>query len=88
VSLPVASLLVPTMSLWLSRLLIFKWLGLLDSLGALIAPSVFGTSAFYVLILYWAFRRVPSEVYDAAPLGGCGPCEPGERSPFRSFGPR
>jgi multiple sugar transport system permease protein len=69
----VASLLVPVMALWLTRFLIFKWLGVLDSLYALILPAVFGSSPLFVLILYWACRRIPAEVYEAARLDGCGP---------------
>jgi len=69
----VATLLVPVMALWLTRFLIFKWLGVLGSLFTLILPALFGSSPLFVLILYWAFRRVPVEVYEAARLDGCGP---------------
>ena len=68
----VTTLLVPLMSLWLSRFIVFKWLGVLDSLVALILPSLFATSPFYVLILYWAFRRIPPELFEAARVDGCG----------------
>ena len=69
----VATLLVPAMALWLTRFLIFKWLGVLGSLATLILPAAFGSSPLFVLILYWACRRIPVEVYEAARLDGCGP---------------
>jgi multiple sugar transport system permease protein len=36
----------------------------------LVAPALLGMSPFYVLIYYWAFRRVPPELFDAARLEG------------------
>jgi multiple sugar transport system permease protein len=72
VVLSVASLLFPLMSLWLTRFLVYKALGLLDTLAVLIVPSLVGTSPFYVLILYWAFRRVPADRFEAARMDGCG----------------
>jgi multiple sugar transport system permease protein len=71
VAVSMTTLLVPVMSLWLTRFLIFKWLGLLDSLLALIVPAALGSSPFYVLILYWAFRRLPPELFEAARVDGC-----------------
>jgi multiple sugar transport system permease protein len=72
VAVSVTTLLVPMMSLWLTRFLVFKWLGVLDTLVALILPAAFGSSPFYVLILHWAFRRVPGELFEAARVDGCG----------------
>ena len=72
VAVSVMSLLVPVMSLWLTRFLVFKWLGVLDSLLALIVPAALGSSPFYVLILYWAFTRIPAELFEAARVDGCG----------------
>lgn len=71
-ALSIAALLVPLMSLWLTRFLVFKWLGVLDTLLVLMLPAVFGTSPFYVLMLSWAFRRIPTELFDAARVDGCG----------------
>jgi multiple sugar transport system permease protein len=72
VALSVTCLLVPVMSLWLTRFLVFKWLGVLDSLLALIVPAALGSSPFYVLILYWAFARLPPDLFEAARVDGCG----------------
>jgi multiple sugar transport system permease protein len=66
------ALMVPGVALWSSRFLIYTWLGLIDSVWALVAPALMGSSPFYVLIFYRAFRRIPSAVYDAAQLDGAG----------------
>ncbi len=66
----VAALMVPLMSVWLTRFMIYKWLGVLDTLGALILPGLMGSSPLYVLIMFWAFRRVPIESFEAARLDG------------------
>ena len=42
------------------------------TLWALIAPAFVGTSPFFVLMFYRAFRRIPSAVYDSARLDGAG----------------
>lgn len=72
VVLAVALLLVPATALWLTRYLVFRQLGLLDSLGALIAPAFMGSSPLFVLLFYWAFRRLPGELYEHARLDGAG----------------
>ena len=68
----VALLMVPITALWLTRYLFFSWLRLTDSYGALLAPALMGTSPLFVLLFYWAFRRVPEELYEAARLEGAG----------------
>jgi multiple sugar transport system permease protein len=65
-----AALMVPVTALWLTRFLVYKWLGALDTLWALILPSFMGTSPFYVLLFYWTFSRVPAELYESARLEG------------------
>ncbi|MBX0329065.1 carbohydrate ABC transporter permease [Oscillochloris sp. ZM17-4] len=72
VLLAVGLRLVPLTTLWLPRFLIFAKVGLTDTLWALVAPAWMGTSPFYVLLFYWSFRRLPSEVFDAARLDGAG----------------
>jgi multiple sugar transport system permease protein len=62
--------LVPLPMLWLARFILFSRLQINDTLWALIAPAWMGTSPFYVLLFYWAFRRLPGEVFDAARLEG------------------
>lgn len=70
VALLVAALMVPLMSVWLTRFMVYKWLGVLDTLGALILPGLMGSSPLYVLIMFWAFRRIPIASFEAARLDG------------------
>jgi multiple sugar transport system permease protein len=72
VVISLAVLMVPGIALWSTRFLIFRQLGWLDSVLALIAPAIMGTSPFYVLMFYRAFRRIPTAIYDAARLDGAG----------------
>lgn len=67
-----AVLMVPGIALWVPRFLIYRQLGWYDSIWALIAPSWMGTSPFFVLMFYRAFRRIPAAIYDAALLDGAG----------------
>jgi multiple sugar transport system permease protein len=64
--------MVPSIALWSTRFLLYKQLGWLDTIWALIAPAWMGTSPFYVLMFYRAFRRIPSAIYDAARIDGAG----------------
>jgi multiple sugar transport system permease protein len=72
VVLSLAVLMAPGIALWSPRFIIYKELGWLDSVWALIAPAWMGSSPFYVLMFYRAFRRIPSAMYDAARLDGDG----------------
>ena len=65
-----AILMVPITAVWLTRFLLFKEVGLLDSRLALVVPALAGTSPFYVLLFLWTFLRVPAEIYEAARLDG------------------
>lgn len=65
-------MLVPVTALWLTRFILFKQLGLVNTLGALIVPAIGGTNPFYVLLFYWTFRRIPRETFEAARLDGAG----------------
>ncbi len=68
--LSVALLMVPITALWLTRYVFFAWLGITNTYGALLAPALMGTSPLFVLLFYWAFRRVPEELYESARLEG------------------
>jgi multiple sugar transport system permease protein len=63
-------LMIPFSALWLTRYLLFSWLGWINSYAALIAPAVMGTSPVFVLLFYWAFRRLPRELFESARLDG------------------
>lgn len=72
VIISLAVLMVPGIALWSTRFFIYERLGLIDTYLALLAPALMGTSPFYVLMFYRAFRRIPAALYDAAHLDGTG----------------
>lgn len=65
-----AVLMIPSASVWVFRFQILRWLGLLDTLWALIIPAVAASSPLFVLLFYWNFRRIPPAMYEAARLEG------------------
>jgi multiple sugar transport system permease protein len=71
-ALAVVVRMIPLTALWLTRFLVLRELRLIDSLLALLAPVTMGSSPFFVLIFYWAFRRVPTALFEAARLEGMG----------------
>jgi multiple sugar transport system permease protein len=72
VVLSVALLLVPITALWLTRFLLFSWVGLTDSLLALLVPALSGSSPLFVLLYYWTFRRMSVGIFEMAHLDGAG----------------
>lgn len=68
--LSMAALLAPYKAIWLARFPLFKTLGWVDTPLPLIAPALLGGSPFFVLLLYWTFRRQPPELFEAARLDG------------------
>ncbi len=71
-TLSLVTLMIPGIALWYARFIVYKELGIYNSLWALVAPAFMGTSAFFVLMYYRAFRRIPREIYDSARLDGAG----------------
>jgi multiple sugar transport system permease protein len=71
-TITVGLLMVPVTALWLTRYLLFSWLGITDSYLALIAPALMGSSPLFILLFFWAFRRIPAEVLESARLDGAG----------------
>ncbi len=65
-----AALLVPYQALWLGRFPFFKALGWVDRPWPLVALALIGGSPLYVLLIYVALRRVPSELWEAARQDG------------------
>ena len=63
-------LMTPVTALWLTRFILYKELGLINSFGALIAPALMGSSALFVLLFYWTYRRVPNELFESARMDG------------------
>ena len=72
-----AALMVPLTALLVPRFALFRSLGLVDTFVPLVAPALLGTSPFYVLVFYVAFRRIPPELYDACRLEGLRRCRSG-----------
>lgn len=70
VNLSMGLLIVPAASVWLFRFQILGWLGLIDTLWALIIPAFAASNPLFVLLYYWTFNRVPSEIFEAARLEG------------------
>ena len=73
VALSLIALMVPATALLVPRFVLFKNLGLIDTYVPLIAPVLIGTSPFYVLLFYWAFRTLPAELFEASRLEGLTP---------------
>lgn len=63
-------LMVPGVALWSSRFILYSRLGIGGSPAVLVIPALMGTSPFFVLMFYRAFRRIPTAIYDAARLDG------------------
>lgn len=73
----VLGLMVPAAALLVPRFVVFKGLGLTNTLVPLVAPALVGTSPLYVLAFYLAFRALPRDLYDA--------CRIEDLSPFRTW---
>lgn len=67
------ALMVPVGALWIPRFVLFKWLGLTDTLVPLIAPALMGTTPFYVLVFALVYARIPKSLFEAARLEGMAP---------------
>lgn len=73
VAASVFALMVPLTAVIVPRFVIFSQLSLTDSWIPLIAPALLGMSPLYVLLFAWAFRRIPSELYDICRLEAMTP---------------
>jgi multiple sugar transport system permease protein len=72
IQVALAIMLAPGFALWLTRFLLYRSLHLYDTLWALIAPALLGTTPFFTLLFYWTYRRISSEVFESARLDGAG----------------
>lgn len=63
-------LVIPASAVWVPRFVMLSELGIVDSLVALMLPALAATTPFAVLLFYWAFRRLPAELSDAAAVEG------------------
>jgi multiple sugar transport system permease protein len=71
--LSLLAILIPHKAVWLARFPLFKALGWVNTPLPLIAPALLGGSPFFVLLLYWAIRRLSPELFEAAMLDGANP---------------
>ncbi len=69
------ALMAPATALLLPRFVIFRSLGLTDTLAPLIAPALLGVSPLYALLYYVAFRALPGDLYDACRLADLTPLQ-------------
>jgi len=69
----VLALMVPVTALIVPRFVLYRLLGLTDTIVPLVLPALIATSPFYVLVYYLAFRTVPRDLYDAARLADASP---------------
>ncbi|HHY58229.1 MAG TPA: carbohydrate ABC transporter permease [Chloroflexi bacterium] len=72
VGLALLLLLTPASAVWLPRYVLFAELGLIDTYIALVAPAVMGTKSLFVLMFYWSYRRMATELFESAWLDGAG----------------
>ena len=73
IGISVVALMVPVSALWVPRFVMFRWIGITDSLVALMTPALMATTPFFVLIFALAYSRIPKEIFEAARLDGLGP---------------
>ena len=69
------ALMAPATALLVPRFVLFRSLGLTDTLVPLIAPALLGASPLYVLIYYLAFRGLPADLYDTCRLADLTPLQ-------------
>jgi multiple sugar transport system permease protein len=70
-ALVIATLALPFHVTMIPRFAVIRWLGLYDSLWALIVPTFCG-NAFFIFLLRQFFRTIPDELCEAARIDGCG----------------
>ena len=71
-TLTIVWLIIPGTAVWIFRFQLYKWLGLANTLGALIVPAVAASSPLFALLYYWSFQRIPSALFEAAQIDGGG----------------
>jgi multiple sugar transport system permease protein len=75
VAAALVALMVPVTALLVPRFVLYRLLGLTDTLVPLVAPALIATSPFYVLVYYVAFRSIPRDLHDAAALSDVSPLQ-------------
>jgi ABC-type glycerol-3-phosphate transport system permease component len=70
-ALLLATMMLPHQVIMIPQFLIFRHLGMYDTLYPLWLPSLFGTG-FYIFLLRQFFMTIPYDYEEAAKLDGCG----------------
>jgi ABC-type glycerol-3-phosphate transport system permease component len=70
--LVLALMMVPGILTLVPRYLLIRDLRLLDTLWAVILPSVLGSNAFQIIVLRTFFQSLPEELFEAARIDGAG----------------
>ena len=70
--LVISTLLLPPEVTLIPQFIMFKWVGLLDTLTALIVPSYLATSAFSIFLMRQFFLTLPRDLDEAAMIDGAG----------------
>ena len=67
-----STMMIPYHVTLVPQYLIFRDLGMIDSLYPLILPNLFGGGAFFIFLLRQFFLTIPKDYDDAARIDGCG----------------
>jgi multiple sugar transport system permease protein len=67
------ALMMPATALLVPRFVLFRALGLTDTLLPLLAPALLATSPLYPLVYYVAFRALPRDLFDACRMADLSP---------------
>lgn len=70
--LVLATMMLPPQVLAIPQFILYKQLGLVDTFGPLILPTVIGGAPFFIFLFRQYFRTIPEELAEAARMDGCG----------------
>ena len=82
VTISFVALMIPASALWVPRFVMFKWLGITDTVLPLMAPALMATTPFYVLVFALAYARIPKTLFEAAAVDGLSPLQTWARVAF------
>ena len=68
----VVAVALPTSSVCVGRLVLFRLAGVTDAPLPLIAPALFGVTPLSVLLFAWSYHTIPREIFDLSTEAGLG----------------
>jgi len=71
-SLILGLMMIPGITTLMTRYVLIRDLGLLNTLWAVILPGIFGANAFNIFVLRTFFASLPEEIFESARLDGAG----------------